>query len=184
MGRISVKKLTAAAFCVALNIIGAYAALLLRLPVYLDSVGTVFASVALGPLYGMAAAALASAISGVTSDVYALYFMPVGLITGLLAGPIFKGGGFRGRKFPLGVLILTLPGTLIGACVAAFGFSGVTSSGSSMLVQLLDHLGVNLVLSVFIVQFFTDYADKLLSAALVFILAARLGALNKEGKNK
>ena len=40
----------------------------------------------------------------------------------------------------------------------------MTSSGSSLLVQILHHMGWNLTASVFAVQILTDLADRLISA--------------------
>ena len=54
-GSQAVLRLTAAAFCIVLNMAGAYLALLFRLPVYLDSLGTVLAGALMGPWYGLAA---------------------------------------------------------------------------------------------------------------------------------
>jgi energy-coupling factor transport system substrate-specific component len=51
--------------------------------------------------------------------------------------------------------------------IAAYLFGGVTSSGSSYIVQILRVVGMPDVVSVFIVQIFTDYADKFVAVALV-----------------
>lgn len=187
MKRGSIIKLTVTALCAAINIIGAYIALVLRLPVYLDSIGTILNSALLGPFFGMATACLSSIISGVTSDIYAIYFMPDGIVTGLIAGLLFRTGWFKKWKLPLGVLILAVPGTIISACISAFLFKGVTSSGSSMIVQVLHNMGLNLVFSAFIVQILTDYLDRLISAAAVCLLTSRLdsrikGLLKRENK--
>lgn len=175
MKRNATIKLTITAFCVAVNIVGAYIALILRLPIYLDSIGTILSSVLLGPVYGFATAAIAGIISGVTSDVYAFYFLPVGMITGLLAGILYRAGWYRRWKFPLGVLFLTVPGTVVSSSISAFVFGGVTSSGSSIIVQVLSHLGLGLVASAFIVQILTDYLDRLISVGIVCLVTLRLG---------
>lgn len=180
MKRIPTLKLAITALCAALNIIGAALALVLRLPIYLDNIGTVLCAALLGPFYAVAASFLGSFISGITSDIYALYFMPSGLLLGLLAGFFFQKGFLHGKKTPLGVLALTLPGTFISSCISAFLFGGVTSSGSSYLVQFLSHIGFNLVASAFAVQFITDYADRLAAVVLVCIVCARLSAPMKE----
>mgnify|MGYP000326581294 CR=1 FL=1 len=41
------------AFCVVINIVGGQIALFARLPIYLDSIGTVLAAAVFGPVYGM-----------------------------------------------------------------------------------------------------------------------------------
>ena len=174
MRRTKVLKLSVTALCIALNMIGGTIALWLKLPVYLDSVGTILAGGLLGPLYGGAAGLGSALLCGFTSDVYALYFMPVGAITGLMAGVLFRKSFFRGFKMVLGTAVLTVPGTAVSASISAFLFGGVTSSGSSLLVQLFRHLGFSLMASAFAVQILTDYADRLISCGLVMALMACL----------
>ena len=67
------------AFSVVLNLIGGQLALLLRLPIYLDSIGTIFSAALLGPFYGMFPSLLSGVILGMTSDIYSLYYAPVGI---------------------------------------------------------------------------------------------------------
>ena len=172
--RVRVLRLTVTAFCIALNIVGSYLALLLRLPIYLDSIGTILAGALMGPWYGLAAAVGNGLISGVLTDVYSLYFLPVGAVTGLMAGLLFRKGILKGWKVIPGSLALTVPGTVLSASISAFLFGGVTSSGSSLLVQFFHHLGLNLVASAFAVQIVTDYADRLISVLLVLVLTACL----------
>ncbi|HIS80085.1 MAG TPA: ECF transporter S component [Candidatus Scatomonas merdavium] len=188
--RVRVLRLTVTAFCIALNIVGSYLALLLRLPIYLDSIGTILAGALMGPWYGLAAAVGNGLISGVLTDVYSLYFLPVGAVTGLMAGLLFRKGILKGWKVIPGSLALTVPGTVLSASISAFLFGGVTSSGSSLLVQLFHHLGLNLVASAFAVQIVTDYADRLISVLLVLVLTAclsvnlkmRLKGVSRNGK--
>ena len=188
--RVRVLRLTVTAFCIALNIVGSCLALLLRLPIYLDSIGTILAGALMGPWYGLAAAVGNGLISGVLTDVYSLYFLPVGAVTGLMAGLLFRKGILKGWKVIPGSLALTVPGTVLSASISAFLFGGVTSSGSSLLVQLFHHLGLNLVASAFAVQIVTDYADRLISVLLVLVLTAclsvnlkmRLKGVSRNGK--
>ena len=179
MKQVPVVKVTVTAFCIVINIVGTYIALILRLPIYLDSIGTILNSALLGPVFGMAAACLSSIINGITSDVYSLYFMPAGMITGLVAGFLFKTSWFKKYKLPLGVLFLTVPGTFVSSCISAFVFGGVTSSGSSIFVQFFHHLGLNLVVSSFIVQIMTDYLDRFIAVVIVSILISRLSSRMK-----
>lgn len=165
--KISVRVLTLLGFGVALNIVGAFIALSLRLPIYIDSVGTIMIACLLGPKYAVITGVCGSLVSGMTFDVYSLYFAPVQISTGLLAGLMYQKGFLSGVKTPLGVLIFALPTSIISSVIAAIVFGGVTSSGSSYIVQILKVLGVGDVASVFITQFFTDYADKFVAVALV-----------------
>lgn len=167
-------KLTIMGIGIALNIIGAFIALNLRLPIYLDSLGTIMVGFVLGPVYGMATGVLGSAVSGVTFDIYSLYFAPVQIFTGFFAGYFYKKGLMQGKKVFLSVFIMTFFVSLIGAVITAYIFGGLTSSGSSYIIVILNNLGVNPVVSAFITQFFTDYFDKLVAVLIMLQVVSRL----------
>lgn len=167
-------KLTIMGIGIALNMIGAFIALNLRLPIYLDSIGTIMVGFVLGPVYGMVTGVLGSLVSGITFDIYSLYFAPVQIFTGFFAGYFYKKGFMKGKKVFVSVFIMTLFISLIGAILTAYIFGGLTSSGSSYLIIILNNLGVNPVLSAFITQFLTDYCDKLVAVLLMLQVVKRL----------
>lgn len=176
MRKFSTNKLCLLALCSVINLIGGHIALLFRLPVYLDSLGTVFAAALMGPLSGMIPGIISNLIGGVTTDIYALYYLPVQMITGGIAGLLFQKISFHDRKrlikILLGAGIVSIPGTVISSSITAIVFGGITSSGSTLLVQLLHHLGLGLTVSVCIVQGLTDYADRAIVLALTVALLA------------
>ena len=170
-------KLTTLALCGVINILGGTIALLLRLPVYLDSIGTVLAAALFGLISGL--------ISGMTSDVYAFYYIPVQLVIGLVAGLVFRRlrpshtAGSRSESLSLrsmgwklfpAALVISLPGTVVSSTITAVVFGGITSSGSTVLVQLFHSLGMNLTLSVCVVQAMTDFVDRMIVLAVVLVI--------------
>lgn len=169
-----VLKTTTIALAVVMNIIGAQAALILKLPIYLDTIGTVFTSALLGPIYGMVTGLLSAVITGIGFDIYSLYFFPVQMITGIMAGILFQKKWVKHWRLFLGCFAVTIPGTAAAALISAFLFGGFTSSGSSFLVMILRKAGMHPVLSVFLVQTATDYPDRLLTIGLVLFLTAAL----------
>ena len=90
MRKITVMQICFLGIATALNVVGANLALLLRLPIYLDSLGTVLSAVMLGPVYGMVPGILSGIISGCTSDVYSFYYIPVQIVVGVMAGIFFQ----------------------------------------------------------------------------------------------
>lgn len=44
------------------------------------------AGILLGPIYGMLPNLLSGILMGMTTDIYSLYFAPVGMVTGFMAG--------------------------------------------------------------------------------------------------
>ncbi|MGN0373253.1 MAG: ECF transporter S component [Enterocloster sp.] len=195
---VTVKEICLIALAVCINIAGGQAALVLRLPIYLDSIGTILIGVLLGPFYGMIPNLLSGIAMGMTADIYSLYFAPVGMVTGFMAGLV--SGAVRGRygcekmtggesadgkygKRAAGIaavlsaaIAVTVPGTVLSALICAKLFGGITSSGSSILVQLLSHTSLSMTASVFIVQIVTDYLDRVISLYLVAVLVRVLPA--------
>lgn len=164
---IDIRKISLIGLGIALNVVGAFVAFTLRLPIYLDSIGTIMIACLIGPKYAVATGVCGSLVSGMTFDMYSLYFAPVQISTGLIAGLMYNSGLLDGKKKILGVLAFSIPTSILSAIITAFLFGGVTSSGSSYLVQILRALHMPDVVSVFIIQVFTDYIDKFGAVLLV-----------------
>ena len=162
--RVSTYKICIVAFAICINLVGGQIALFLKLPIYLDSIGTVFIASTLGPIYGM----LPNVISGL------LYYAPVGIILGLVTGLVYQK--YKPKKWWIFVaaLVITLPSTIVSSCITAFLFGGITSSGSTVLVQLLAKTPMGMVGACFVVQFFTDYIDRVIC---LFVVSALTKAL-------
>lgn len=187
------KKLTVLQMCflalaAVLNIAGANIALLLRIPLYLDTLGTFLSAMLFGPFYGMIPGLLSGLLTGFTTDIYSLFYLPVQLVTALAAGFLFYEKSFKTGKYRilLYAAAVTVPGTIVSASITAFLFGGITSSGSSILVQLLHHTGLNLTASVFCVQLLTDYLDRAvmlcLSVLVLGVLPTSMLAVLKKGQ--
>lgn len=155
--------------------------MMLRLPIYLDSIGTILIGAWMGPFYGMLPNMISGVLMGFTTDIYSLYFAPVGMITGFMAGIAAKqmhGLVFEKQvkklQIIIGALFITIPGTMVSSVINAVLFGGVTSSGSSILVQILSRTPLGLTGSIFAVQIFTDYLDRVISLALVVMVLQML----------
>ena len=90
--QISVYHICLLALAVCINLAGGQLALTLRLPIYLDSIGTMMIGALCGPVYGMLPNLLSGIIFGMTTDIYSLYFAPVGMVVGLMSGLVWKKG--------------------------------------------------------------------------------------------
>ena len=167
---ISVRKMCVIALAIVLNVIGGQIALLFHLPIYLDSMGTIMIAMLYGPVYGMLPPLLYGLVMGFTLDIYSLYFMPVGLMLGLMTGLVSKYFPLKKWRMIPGAMLITIPGTIVSSIITAVLFGGITSSGSTVIVQLLNKAGLGLTASVFIVQILTDYLDRLISLVVVSYL--------------
>ncbi|NMP56993.1 ECF transporter S component [Enterococcus mundtii] len=177
--KITTRMITIMALSIGINFLGGTIALWLRLPIYLDSIGTIFAGALLGPIPGVLTGLSSSLLSGVTMDMFSLYYSPIQIITGLLAGLILPQKlQAQGLKSKLSLFawtfVLSAPGTILSSIITIQLFGGITSSGSSTIVQLLYGLGLNQAVSVTIIQAATDYLDRLLSVLVVSLVVLKL----------
>ena len=171
---ISVRKMCVIALAIVLNVIGGHIALLFHLPIYLDSIGTIMIAMLYGPVYGMLPPLLYGLVMGFTVDIFSLYYMPVGILLGLVTGLVSRKYSLKSWRIIPGAFLITIPGTIASAVITAVLFGGITSSGTTVLVQILNKAGLNLTASVFIVQILADYLDRLIS---LFLVAALLAVL-------
>ena len=170
------------ALAIVMNVIGGQIALALRLPIYLDSIGTIMIGALLGPWCGLIPGLLGGLIMAFTGDIYSLYFAPVGMIVGFMSGLAHTGfSGLRGganistvkdAAIMIGrAFVISLPGTVVSAFICTVLFGGVTSSGSAILVQFLAaKTPLGLTASIVLVQFLTDFCDRAVSLALVMAM--------------
>lgn len=168
---------------IVLNVIGAYIAMTFSIPIYMDSIGTIFVAGLLGPKYAMITGVLGSFSSGIIFDVYSFYYAPVQLLTGFFAGVLYDTKWLNGKLLPIGSILVGVPTSLLSAVITAGLFNGITASSSSALVLILNKLGLNLVLSILCIQVFTDYLDKLLAVVLSKVIIKR-GKLDQRWKLK
>lgn len=178
--KISAFQICLIAMAVCINVAGGQLALLLHLPVYLDSIGTILTGALLGPFLGMLPNLLSGLLMGLTTDIYALYFAPVGMLTGFLTGLVCRKGMLQKKQLFLAAGLITVPGTVASSLICAKIFGGITSSGSAILVQLLAKTPLGMTASVFLVQILTDYLDRLLSLWMVALMIKALPADMKQ----
>ena len=136
------------------------------MPIYLDSIGTIFAGALLGPVFGVLTGITSGVLSGFTTDIFFIVLFACPNDHWAAAGIIFYQRLYQKKnRFTLifWAFVLSLPGTILSSLITVKLFGGITSSGSSMIVQLLHGLGMDLTMSTILVQAGTDYLDRLLS---------------------
>jgi energy-coupling factor transport system substrate-specific component len=161
---------------IAINVAVGQLVLALRLPLYMDSIGTVLVGVLAGPWAGALTGFLANVVWTATGwFTPALAFAGVAAMIGILAGA-FGRAGWVGLwwKALLAGLITGLAAAILSAPVAAYVFGGVMGSGTDVIVGLarsagLDALGANMAQGVV-----SDPLDKMITYLVVW---AVLGAL-------
>ncbi len=79
---------------IAINMIGGQLISMLKLPIFLDSIGTLISAVLLGPFIGMLTGLLTNLLWGLLTDPIAAAFAPVAMVIGLVAGWLARAGCF------------------------------------------------------------------------------------------
>ncbi len=67
---------------IAINMIGGQLASMVKLPIFLDSIGTLISAVLLGPIIGMLTGLLTNLLWGLLTDPIAAAFAPVAMVIG------------------------------------------------------------------------------------------------------
>lgn len=163
------------AFCIALNLTVGQITTALKIPLYLDSVGTVLTAVLCGPLSAILAGALSNILAGAFGNPTMMFFIPVVVVIGAFSGTLAKHGWFR--KWYLAAAGGILQGVIaaaVSAPIAAFLFGGVMFAGTDMLVLYFRSVGNTLLQSVFYQGLSSDPVDKTVTYLLVYFLCRNL----------
>ncbi len=157
--------------CILVNYLGKIFANHFELPLWMDSVGTMFTAYVLGPVCGAVVGVTVNVIYGIlfsyTHMVYALVSAMVAVLVGLLA----KRGGlenlFRALTTSFFVTILSV------ACSVPLNylfFDGATGNvWGDGVTELFKQLGLKPILSHIIGEFYIDFSDKTLTILIVFL---------------
>lgn len=135
-------------------------------PLYLDTVGTIFATRAFGLGPGLLVA-LVSALINQLRDPFALPYLPTNIATVVVAYIIYHKISKDLNVFVKAAMI-TLASAFLGGLITAYIFGGATSAGSSVILRFLHlRMGMSLVFVSFLVQFATEFIDKTVMVLLV-----------------
>lgn len=145
-----------------------------KLPLYLDSLGTVLVAALAGPGPGALTGGCGVALLGLTNPI-ALAFLPVGMTVGMAAGWTARRGAFR--RLSLAGVAGALTGcltALLSAPIAAVMFGGVTGGGTDLVVALFRAGGLSTLQAALGQSLAVDPLDKTVTFGLVFVLLQAL----------
>ena len=169
------KVLALAAICIAINMGLGQLASSVKLPIFLDSIGTVLAAVLMGPWVGALTGLVTNLIWGLLTSPVAAAFAPVAMVIGITAGFLAKKGMFKsiGGVIISGIVV-TIFVTIVATPIRTYLFAGVTGSGADFFVAYLSAVGNNLLESVAVTVIASNLADKVVTCALVWLILKRL----------
>ena len=157
---------------VAVNFIGGQIAILLRLPLYLDSIGTITVGALCGWLPGLIIGLISNVLNSITSPV-TLFYAILSIIFGISAAWCSQHRVFLSLpKTLLSSLWFALIGGGLGACITwlIFSFDFGTITASMFAIPLHEVLGLPKFLAQFVSEFVMDLFDKSISLVLVFFI--------------
>ena len=180
-------RLVAIALCAALNFAIGNIVYLIKLPIYLDSIGTILCALLIFPdrLAAIACAFIAGFIAAILSGLMLNPFLPwfsltvlaIAIISALLTGlatPAFRTRPLAVVPFAGWVVVCGIVTGIVSAVVSApvvvYLFGGVTGSGSAFVVAFFLKAGQQLLNSALLAGLATDPIDKGLQVLLAALL--------------
>lgn len=156
---------------IAINVVIGEIVVQLKLPVYLDSIGTVLVAVLCGPWAGALTGTLSNTIWGLLIDPNALPWWPVALFIGFVAGWCARGGLFKSWwKAAITGFLVALTAALVSTPISVYIYGGITASGSSFLTAYLLQTGQSLLPAVLITNNIVEPFDKISTSLLAFAI--------------
>jgi len=148
----------------------------LKLPVYLDSVGTILVAVLAGPWAGIITGIVSNSVLGLLVSPALFAFIPVAAIIGWLAGLAGRLGAFRSLAGAIAAgLVIGVAAALASAVIVIALMGGLTASGTGILtIAIRAMFGVSVDSAAKIAAVATDALDKPLSCVLVYLVLERL----------
>ncbi len=163
------------AFGTALNLVAGQVTAALKIPIYLDSIGTILVAVLAGPWAAIVSGSLANLLAAAFGNPSMAFFIPVIFVIGGWTALAARWGWFR--RWPtvlLGGMILGIIAAVVSAPIAAFVFGGTMLAGTDLLVLLYRSLGNDIFRSTLLQGLTSDPIDKTISYFIVFALLKRL----------
>lgn len=156
---------------IAINIAIGQIVVTLKLPVYLDSIGTVLVAVICGPWAGALTGTLSNVIWGLTIDPNAFPWFPVAFFIGLVSGLMANAGWFKSWwKVAVTGFAVALASAIVSTPIAVYLYGGITASGSAFITAYLLQTGTGVVQAVLSTGFLVEPVDKITTTMLAFAI--------------
>jgi energy-coupling factor transport system substrate-specific component len=180
-------RLIVIALCAALNVSLGAIVYLIKLPIYLDSIGTILCALLLAPdrVVGFVCATLAGLISVALIGLlvnpfypwFALTMVAIAAVSAFLTAggaPVFRARPMPVVPFAIRVVLYGIATGIVAAVVSApvvaYLFGGVTGSGSAFIVALFLKAGQQVLSAALLSGLAADPVDKTLQVLLAALL--------------
>lgn len=148
---------------VAVNFVGGQLASLLKLPMYLDTIGTIFTAILCGPWVGGVTGLLTNIFTGIANPVN-FAFIPVAIIAGVVTGIFARYDYFSAWwKWLIAMLVMAAASILASAPIVVLMFGGVTGGGTSIITATAMAAGANIWAAFFGTEGIFTVLDRMIS---------------------
>lgn len=157
--------------CVAINVVGDQIVQILKLPIFLDVIGTVLIAMISGPWTAAVTGILTNLCMGITDNPTLIPFAITSAAVGIVAGFFARAKWFTTQKWKLVIIVLALILTTIctASPITIFGFGGISGNGGqSVAIAGLMASGANIVAAVVGTDFWVNLVDRSLAMIISF----------------
>ena len=148
---------------VAVNFVGGQLASILKLPMYLDTIGTIFAAMLCGPWVGAVTGGLTNVVTGIANPVN-FAFIPVNVIAGLVTGFLARKQMFSvWWKWLISMFVMAWVSIIVSAPIVVLVYGGVTGGGTSIITAAAMAAGANIWAAFFGTEGVFHVLDRIIS---------------------
>jgi energy-coupling factor transport system substrate-specific component len=133
----------------------------LKLPVFLDSIGTILTTLIIGWRAGAIAGVLGFVITSIIIFPPAIFFSGTQIIIALTTHFLAKAGGFKNAiRTVVSGIVVAFAAALVSAPIIYYLFGGVTGNGIGIFTVYLEAIGFSKVYAVIISGLSAELIDK------------------------
>ena len=160
---------------IAINIIMGQIVSLLKLPIYLDSIGTVLVAIVAGPWAGALTGTLSNIVWGILLDPTTFPWFPVAAVIGFIAGVCANYGLFRSWwGVIIAGLLVSVGSVTMSVIINLALYGGLTPSGSSAITAYLLSQGWGVAPAVVTTNLLVEPLDKIPTCLLAWAIVKGL----------
>lgn len=156
---------------VAINIVGGQLTNLLKLPVFLNTIGTMLSGILAGPWIGALTGLVTNLVQGIILDPNIIPMAIVNMAVGIASGYCSRSRMFSNApKSILALIIITFSSILTSTPLIVILRGGITASSTSLLTAFFLATGQRLWTAVFSQQIIFTTLDRVISILIVFLI--------------
>lgn len=175
---------------VGINVVGGTIIQTLRVPLFMDVIGTMLVAILAGMWVAAVAGGLTNVVLGFTSGPQLIPFALVNIAIAFVVGYMADRGWFQIEepleywRILVGGIIIALVATFVGAPIAVYVFGGVTPGTQGAITAYFLASGNAIWTSVISASFVTEPIDKTTSLLIAYFIAQSVPAryLPRRGK--